>query len=211
MACCPLLYRLLSALAQPVSDPRLVGCIGIMGDGVRAAASDSAYHPGSVYGDHCDSGCHLRGKRMRESIYEWMKNLAVFYLFFTAVMNFLPDGKYDRYVRHFLGLVLLLLLITPILRILGMAETMTRNFTEYSMQEELRERAWDLENSQEEYLFESYERELEEQIRDRLVELETYPRTVEVTLNRGEEVEIRQISVTVRPVCSQEKREEAGR
>ncbi len=28
-----LLYRLLSALAQPVSDPRLVGCIGIMGDG----------------------------------------------------------------------------------------------------------------------------------------------------------------------------------
>ncbi len=147
---------------------------------------------------------------MRESIYEWMKNLAVFYLFFTAVMNFLPDGKYDRYVRHFLGLVLLLLLITPILRILGMAETMTRNFTEYSMQEELRERAWDLENSQEEYLFESYERELEEQIRDRLVELETYPRTVEVTLNRGEEVEIRQISVTVRPVCSQEKREEAA-
>lgn len=146
---------------------------------------------------------------MRETIYEWMKNLAVFYLFFTAVMNFLPDGKYDRYVRHFLGLLLILLLITPILRFFHLADTMTRNFVENSMQEELQEKAWELEDSQEEYLFESYERELEEQIRQLLVDMKAYPRVVEVTLGRGEEVEIMKISVKVRPVCSQEKREEA--
>ena len=70
---------------------------------------------------------------MRETIYEWMKNLAVFYLFFTAVMNFLPDGKYNRYVRHFLGLLLIMLLITPILRFFGMTDTMTQKFVENSM------------------------------------------------------------------------------
>ena len=147
---------------------------------------------------------------MRETIYEWMKNLAVFYLFFTAVMNFLPDVRYHRYVRHFLGLLLILLLITPALRFFRLADVMTQNYVENSMREELREKAWDLESSQEEYLFESYERELEEQVRSLLVEMEAYPKIVKVTLSRGEEVEIQNISVTVRPICSQEKREEAS-
>ncbi len=65
---------------------------------------------------------------MRETIYEWMKNLAVFYLFFTAVMNFLPDGKYNKYIRHFLGLLLILLLITPILQIFRLKDLVDRNF-----------------------------------------------------------------------------------
>ncbi len=147
---------------------------------------------------------------MRETIYEWMKNLAVFYLFFTAVMNFLPDGKYNRYVRHFLGLLLIMLLITPILRFFGMTDTMTQKFVENSMQEELQEKAWSQENSQEEYLFERYEEELEGQIRQVLVDMEAYPREVAVTLSRGEEVEIMKISVIVREACSQQKREEAA-
>ena len=41
---------------------------------------------------------------MREDIYQWMKSLAVFYLFFTAVLQLVPDRKYERYVRSFMGL-----------------------------------------------------------------------------------------------------------
>ncbi len=40
---------------------------------------------------------------MREDIYQWMKSLAVFYLFFTAVLQLVPDRKYERYVRSFTG------------------------------------------------------------------------------------------------------------
>ena len=144
---------------------------------------------------------------MRETIYEWMKNLAVFYLFFTAVMNFLPDGKYNKYIRHFLGLLLILLLITPILQIFRLKDLVDRNFMANSMKEELWEKAWDVEHSQEDYLYEQYERELEEQIRQIMVKMEAYPRMVEVTLDKGEEVEIAKIKVTVREACSQEKKE----
>lgn len=28
---------------------------------------------------------------MREEFYQWMKNLAVFYILFTAVLHFVPD------------------------------------------------------------------------------------------------------------------------
>ncbi|MFR1114317.1 MAG: stage III sporulation protein AF [Blautia sp.] len=74
---------------------------------------------------------------MRETIYEWMKNLAVFYLFFTAVMNFLPDGAYGKYIRHFLGLLLILLLATPILQIFHLQDVMDQKFLDNSRKEEL--------------------------------------------------------------------------
>ena len=64
-----------------------------------------------------------------------------------------------------------------------------------------------MEHSQEDYLYEQYERELEEQIRQIMVKMEAYPRMVEVTLDKGEEVEIAKIKVTVREACSQEKKE----
>ena len=32
---------------------------------------------------------------MKEELYLWIRNLAVFYIFFTAVLNLIPDQKYD--------------------------------------------------------------------------------------------------------------------
>ena len=102
---------------------------------------------------------------------------------------------------------MILLLITPILQIFRLKDLVDRNFMANSMKEELWENAWDLEHSQEDYLYEQYERELEEQIRQIMVKMEAYPRMVEVTLDKGEEVEIAKIKVTVKEACSQEKKE----
>ena len=38
---------------------------------------------------------------MKEIVYQWVKNLAVFYILLTVVLHLMPDKKYDRYVRHF--------------------------------------------------------------------------------------------------------------
>ena len=102
---------------------------------------------------------------------------------------------------------MILLLNTPILQIFRLKDLVDRNFMANSMKEELWEKAWDLEHSQEDYLYEQYERELEEQIRQIMVKMEAYPRMVEVTLDKGEEVEIAKIKVTVKEACSQEKKE----
>ena len=56
---------------------------------------------------------------MREDIYQWMKSLAVFYLFFTAVLQLVPDRKYERYVRSFMGLLLIYMLCTPVFAVFG--------------------------------------------------------------------------------------------
>ena len=54
---------------------------------------------------------------MKENLYAWIKNLAVFYLLFTMVLHLVPAGKYEKYVRFFMGLLLILILIvTAILK-----------------------------------------------------------------------------------------------
>ena len=49
---------------------------------------------------------------MKEELYLWIRNLAVFYIFFTAVLNLIPDQKYEKYVRFFMGLLLIFMMST---------------------------------------------------------------------------------------------------
>ena len=57
---------------------------------------------------------------MTELIYGWMKNLAYFFIFMTAVLNCLPDNRYRKYVRFFLGLLLIIILSKPLTKLLNL-------------------------------------------------------------------------------------------
>ena len=48
---------------------------------------------------------------------EWMQSLAAYLLITSLVMQLLPGTKYEGYVRLFTGLLLILLVIQPILKI----------------------------------------------------------------------------------------------
>ena len=65
---------------------------------------------------------------MKEELYLWIRNLAVFYIFFTAALNLIPDQKYEKYVRFFMGLLLIFMMSTPIFSILGKGSELTESF-----------------------------------------------------------------------------------
>ncbi len=52
-----------------------------------------------------------------ELIFEWVKNLVFFYILMTAVLQLLPKSSYQKYVRFFCGLLLVVLLLSPILEL----------------------------------------------------------------------------------------------
>ena len=80
---------------------------------------------------------------MKEELYLWIRNLAVFYIFFTAVLNLIPDRQYEKYVRFFMGLLLIFMMSTPMFSILGkgpeLTESFLNNFSEENKEKELRE------------------------------------------------------------------------
>ena len=50
---------------------------------------------------------------MAESIYSWIQNLACFFILASAVMHFLPENSYKKYVQFYMGLMLILVILSP--------------------------------------------------------------------------------------------------
>ena len=76
---------------------------------------------------------------MTQQIYKWMENLAYFFIFLSAVLNFMPDNSYRKYVQYFMGILLMLLLLSPILQFLNINERIETSFYDYLQEEESRQ------------------------------------------------------------------------
>lgn len=68
---------------------------------------------------------------MRTEIYQWIKNLAFFHVLTTAVLHILPDKRYEQHIRLFMGLLLILLICTPVFAIVGKSSQFLDGFQKY--------------------------------------------------------------------------------
>lgn len=124
---------------------------------------------------------------MKEEIYSWIRNLAVFYILLTTVLHLVPDKKYERYVRVFMGLLLIFMLCTPVFAFLGKGEELLGDFQLYYEEETAVMKEKELSNLQEIYLKKGWQWEIEEKIGNSLKEKGIYPGEVEVDIE-GEDV-----------------------
>lgn len=123
---------------------------------------------------------------MTEMIYGWMKNLAFFFIFMTAVLNCLPDNRYRKYVRFFLGMLVIIVLARPLTEFLHLDETLEDVVSREMLEIEARGLGDRLEmgDVQEEYLLRGYESEIADQIHAFLQERGIVPVETEVQLDR---------------------------
>lgn len=59
---------------------------------------------------------------MLKFIYEWIENIAFYLVILVAVMQMIPQSSYQKYIRFFAGMILILMLAGPILKLFGMTE-----------------------------------------------------------------------------------------
>lgn len=48
------------------------------------------------------------------AVYEWVRNITYYMIFITVVGNLLADSKYEKYLRFFAGIILILLVLKPL-------------------------------------------------------------------------------------------------
>ena len=139
---------------------------------------------------------------MTEMIYGWMKNLACFFIFMTAVLNCLPESKYRKYVRFFLGMLVIIVLGGPLTELLhldqALADAVSRGLLEGDAEglEDRMELGGFQEDVQEEYLLRGYEAEIESQIEAYLRERGVVPEQTEVRLD-GTDMTVEEIRLSV--------------
>lgn len=59
---------------------------------------------------------------MLNYIYQWIENIAFYLVILVAVMQMIPGENYKKYIRFFAGMILILMLVGPILKIFGMSD-----------------------------------------------------------------------------------------
>ena len=65
---------------------------------------------------------------MKTELYSWVKNLAVFYITLTAAAHLIPEKGYEKYIRFFMGILLVLMLCVPVFSVLGQSEKLLDAF-----------------------------------------------------------------------------------
>lgn len=66
-------------------------------------------------------------------LYEWIENIAFYIVIITVAMQMVPGNSYKKYIRFFTGLILILMLANPIMKIFGMEQELQEfyNSAEY--------------------------------------------------------------------------------
>ena len=74
---------------------------------------------------------------MFDGIYGWLRDVAVFFILMTAVLNILPEAKYRKYVQFFLGLVMVVMLCRPILALGNLESELEDMLGKLTLEEEI--------------------------------------------------------------------------
>lgn len=71
-----------------------------------------------------------------EQLYNWIRNIAYYLIFITVVLNLLPGKKYEKYIKFFAGMVLILLVLKPLTGSLNLDEKLAYYFKTISFSNE---------------------------------------------------------------------------
>ena len=99
-----------------------------------------------------------------ELVYTWVKNIVCFYIFMNIIIHLLPKDSYRKYVRFFSGMLLMILVATPVLSVLGQEEVLMQKISQAGFFQELDNIKLDtahLEQTQKKAYLQEYERAIE--------------------------------------------------
>lgn len=65
---------------------------------------------------------------MLDYIYQWIENIAFYLVIVVAIMQMIPGESYKKYIRFFVGMILILMLTGPILNIFGMTDVQNAEY-----------------------------------------------------------------------------------
>ena len=104
---------------------------------------------------------------MKEFIFGWIQDIAFYTLLMEVVLHVLPEQGQKKYLQFFMGIVLIILVVSPMLSAAGLDRQLDETYARQTYDQELQE----FQRRQQE-IEEDYERRLLERVEEAAEELE---------------------------------------
>ena len=104
---------------------------------------------------------------MKEFIYGWIQDIAFYTILMEVVLHVLPEQGQKKYLQFFMGIVLIILIISPVLSAAGLDGQLDEAYARQTYDQELQEF-----QRRQQMIEESYESRLEERVEKAAEELE---------------------------------------
>ena len=104
---------------------------------------------------------------MKEFIYGWIQDIAFYTILMEVVLHVLPEQGLKKYLQFFMGIVLIILVISPVLSAAGLEGQLDEAYARQTYDQELQEF-----QRRQQMIEESYESRLEERVEKAAEELE---------------------------------------
>lgn len=151
-----------------------------------------------------------------EELYSWVRNITYYLILITVVTNLLPNKKYEKYIKLFAGMVLILLVLKPLTGSLRLEDKITYYFESISFQNEaddLKKEILGMEDFRLGQMIAQYESAVAQDIGQMAKDAGFYPKETRVSIERSQESQsfgsVTQIAMTVSTVPGEENLEPA--
>jgi len=121
-----------------------------------------------------------------DEIYSWIKNIVIYMLLNTIIMNLLGNKSYKKYAGIISGMILVLIVISPLMKLMSLDDNLDYylRFNEFNIDTiEFQNSLSVVEESQREAVFGIYEDKIIERTRELLMEEGIYPESIRVEID----------------------------
>lgn len=127
---------------------------------------------------------------MMEGLYGWVGNITCYLIFITVVSNLLPNRKYERYLKLFAGMVLILLVLQPLTGSLRLEDRIAYYFESITFQnesEDLKRELLGMEDQRLAQMIAQYENSVAMDVETMAKDMEFYARRTEITIEENQD------------------------
>lgn len=125
---------------------------------------------------------------MLDLIYDWIKNIIIFLVLTTIITNLLGKSAYKKYINLITGIILLILVISPLFKLFQLEDSLDYFFSANYLLAETKEinvKFDDMEDKQTQTIIIEYKEKIKEQIEVILESEDLYIKSIAITIDEA--------------------------
>lgn len=121
-----------------------------------------------------------------DAVLDWVKQIAMFYIIANVIIHILPNGNYVKYIKLFVGLILIAVVLGPITGLFNIDQVFNKLYESAvsdSYESELKSELKYAETSSYDQIIKPYREEVVKNVENIIIDNGLYPVTTDVKFN----------------------------